>query len=107
MAGIVMCGACVACARPRLSRYEEPDPEVGRMKPGDPWGDTGGVHHSAPWPAAKRGNHIEILHHVEVKDPYRWLEDENDPDVQQWMTDQHSYARNQLDRMHCWTSGSF
>jgi prolyl oligopeptidase len=34
-----------------------------------------------------------------VEDPYRWLEDEKSPEVRAWMEKQHSFTREQLDRL--------
>jgi prolyl oligopeptidase len=41
----------------------------------------------------------EILHGVEVRDPYRWLEDESAPDVRAWTAAQGTYARSVLDAL--------
>src|SRR5690348_3004082 len=42
---------------------------------------------------------VEVLHGVEVHDPYRWLEDESSPDVNAWVGEQQSYARGYLDAL--------
>lgn len=34
----------------------------------------------------------EVLHGIEVRDPYRWLEDQNSPRTRQWIEDQTAYA---------------
>ncbi len=39
---------------------------------------------------------VEQLHDKTIRDPYRWLEDENSPEVQQWMTDQDAATREVL-----------
>jgi prolyl oligopeptidase len=39
----------------------------------------------------------EILHGVEVTDPYRWLEDQNSPRTRAWLEDQAAYTRAYLD----------
>ena len=39
----------------------------------------------------------DILHGIPVTDPYRWLEDQDLPETQQWITAQQSYARSYLD----------
>lgn len=38
----------------------------------------------------------EVIHGVEVADPYRWLEGDTD-EVKQWVVDQNQYTRNLLD----------
>jgi prolyl oligopeptidase len=35
----------------------------------------------------------EVLHGVEITDPYRWLEDQNSPRTRNWLTDQINYTR--------------
>ena len=39
----------------------------------------------------------EVLHGVEVTDPYRWLEDQNSARTREWLRAQHDYARSYLD----------
>jgi prolyl oligopeptidase len=52
-----------------------------------------------PWPDTRRDDVTDILHGVEVADPYRWLEDETVPEVQAWMDAQDDYARDELARL--------
>lgn len=52
-----------------------------------------------PWPATKRQDIADTVHGVKVADPYRWLEDENSPDVQAWMKVQDDYARGELQKL--------
>jgi prolyl oligopeptidase len=42
---------------------------------------------------------VETLHGVEVRDPYRWLEDVKSPEVQAWMTAQNDAARAVLSQL--------
>ncbi len=42
---------------------------------------------------------LDTLHGVEVRDPYRWLENWEDPEVQEWSTEQNALARNYLDNL--------
>jgi prolyl oligopeptidase len=35
----------------------------------------------------------EILHGIEITDPYRWLEDQNSPQTRKWLEDQSAYTR--------------
>ncbi|MBZ0173276.1 MAG: hypothetical protein K8E66_12905, partial [Phycisphaerales bacterium] len=41
----------------------------------------------------------DTYHGVEVHDPYRWLEDWSDPEVQAWSESQNDYARAHLDKL--------
>jgi prolyl oligopeptidase len=41
----------------------------------------------------------DTLHGVQVKDPYRWLEEEKSPEVQAWMRAQDTLTRQQLSRI--------
>lgn len=40
---------------------------------------------------------IEVLHGVEVTDPYRWLEDQSSPRTRKWLEEQSVYTRAYLD----------
>lgn len=40
---------------------------------------------------------VEALHGVEVRDPYRWLEDGRAPEVRAWTEAQNSFTRRHLD----------
>ena len=40
-------------------------------------------------PATRRVDHVDLLHGREVRDPYRWLEDPNDPEVRAWVDEQN------------------
>jgi prolyl oligopeptidase len=35
----------------------------------------------------------EVLHGVEITDPYRWLEDQNSPRTRKWLEEQAAYTR--------------
>ena len=35
----------------------------------------------------------EVLHGVEITDPYRWLEDQNSPRTRKWLDEQTVYTR--------------
>src|ERR1700677_478854 len=35
----------------------------------------------------------EILHGIEITDPYRWLEDQNSPRTRKWLEEQAAYTR--------------
>ena len=40
-----------------------------------------------------------MVHGMKLADPYRWLEDERSPEVQQWMKAQDDYARAELAKL--------
>jgi prolyl oligopeptidase len=50
-----------------------------------------------PPPTTRREDFREILHGVEVPDPYRWLEDADAPETRAWLAAQQEYARSFLD----------
>ena len=50
-----------------------------------------------PPPITRREDFREILHGVEVPDPYRWLEDGAAPETRAWLVAQDEYARPFLD----------
>jgi prolyl oligopeptidase len=61
-----------------------------------------GCHKGAtmPKPPATEARVVaDIYHGVEVDDPYRWLENWNDPKVKAWSDAQNAYARSFLDRL--------
>jgi prolyl oligopeptidase len=35
----------------------------------------------------------EVLHGIEITDPYRWLEDQNSPRTRKWLEEQAAYTR--------------
>ena len=49
-----------------------------------------------PYPESRRDDVKDVLHGVEVVDPYRWLEDASKPEVQAWMKAQDGLARDYL-----------
>ncbi|MEV5831387.1 prolyl oligopeptidase family serine peptidase [Spirillospora sp. NPDC052242] len=47
------------------------------------------------WPTARRDAVVDLLHGNEVPDPYRWLEDADDPDCAAWLDGQaEAFARH-------------
>ncbi len=48
-------------------------------------------------PLTRRDAVVDTLHGVAVADPYRWLEDGDDPEVQQWVAEQNRLTRSALD----------
>ena len=50
-----------------------------------------------PAPLTRVDDVVDLLHGVEVHDPYRWLEDGAAPAVREWVARQQAYARAYLD----------
>lgn len=51
------------------------------------------------YPRTRRDDLIETLHGVSVPDPYRWLEDADDPQVQVWAAEQQAVTEAQLSQL--------
>ncbi|GAA1874665.1 prolyl oligopeptidase family serine peptidase [Pseudonocardia ailaonensis] len=54
---------------------------------------------SPTYPAAERLDLVEHLHGRAVPDPYRWLEDPEDPRTREWSAAQDELARGRLDAL--------
>lgn len=52
-----------------------------------------------PTPTTRREDIVETLQGIEVRDPYRWLEDEKSPEVQAWMKEQDEATRGELAKL--------
>ncbi len=50
-----------------------------------------------PSPATRRGDEVDVVHGVEVPDPYRWLEDGSSSDVADWVAEHNFRTRQALD----------
>ena len=48
-------------------------------------------------PPTRRDDVVDVLHGVEVPDPYRWLEDGDAAEVRQWVAAQNEHTRQALD----------
>jgi prolyl oligopeptidase len=48
-------------------------------------------------PPTRREDVVDTYHGISVADPYRWLEDGDDPDVVAWVAAQNELTRSQLD----------
>ena len=49
-----------------------------------------------PYPKTKRTNRTDIIHGVEVPDPYRWLEDIHSDETLSWIRDQNKITFDYL-----------
>jgi prolyl oligopeptidase len=83
---------------------EAPPPSVAKVVP-PPSATVAPVVDAAPpapampsygYPATRRDNFSEVIHGVEVADPYRWLEDAKTPEVQAWMKAEDDFTRARL-----------
>jgi prolyl oligopeptidase len=48
-------------------------------------------------PETRATQAVETIHGVEVRDPYRWLEDGGDPEVRAWVAAQNAFSHSVLD----------
>lgn len=49
------------------------------------------------YPAARRGEQVDVLHGVSVPDPYRWLEDSDSPETRAWIEAQNRLSAAYLE----------
>jgi prolyl oligopeptidase len=47
-------------------------------------------------PPSRQDNFREVIHGVEIIDPYRWLEDQDSPETRQWIDAQNRYTHSLL-----------
>src|SRR5215212_10835935 len=50
-----------------------------------------------PPPATETRPVTEVMHGVEITDPYRWLEDQDAPETRAWIDAQNKYTHSLLD----------
>src|SRR5262245_8642554 len=48
-------------------------------------------------PVARQDNVKEIIHGVEIVDPYRWLEDQDSEETRKWVAAENAYTHSLLD----------
>jgi prolyl oligopeptidase len=48
-------------------------------------------------PPTRQDNVKEIIHGIEIVDPYRWLEEQNSPETRAWIDAQNEYSHSLLD----------
>jgi prolyl oligopeptidase len=48
-------------------------------------------------PVARQDNVKEMIHGVEIVDPYRWLEDQDSQETKSWVASENAYAHSLLD----------
>lgn len=59
--------------------------------------DSNSKMNTLKYPDSRKVDQVDTLWGVEVEDPYRWLEDDRDPEVEQWVIDQNIFTRAYLD----------
>ncbi len=52
-----------------------------------------------PYPETPRGDVVDNYFGVEVADPYRWLEDDNAPEVKDWVAAENAVTRHYLEQI--------
>jgi prolyl oligopeptidase len=50
-------------------------------------------------PKTRKDEFVEMLHGIQVPDPYRWLEANDEPEVQAWLAEQAAYAESYFGRI--------
>src|SRR2546423_7213045 len=99
-AALVVC-SCATSAPPTTPSQQPPPASPSAPAPGGaapvPSAPTGNS--AMTYPPSRRVDVKDVLHGIEVNDPYRWLEDEKSPEVQAWMRAQDDYARARLAKL--------
>ena len=72
----------------------DPEPELATMTMSQPEAPA-----AKPWPATRADLVSDAVHGKQIKDPYRWLEAERAPEVQQWMDAQDAFTRGELAKL--------
>ncbi len=99
---LVTCLALVSCPGPTNNGNHRPraDPQERRTVPPPV---TRKPHPVTPKrvgpPLARRQKVVDVLHGVQVHDPYRWLENEKSKEVQAWLKRMDRYARGKLTKL--------
>ena len=51
------------------------------------------------YPESERKEVVETIHGVEIKDPYRWLENYEDPKVIEWLEKQNQFTKEKIEKI--------
>lgn len=102
----------VACAAAAVASCVQPEPYVAMPPPAPPklLGSAAPMASSAraaeppvagayAYPPTRKVDQKDMLHGVEVSDPYRWLEDEKSEEVAAWVQAQDRFAREWLAKL--------
>jgi len=94
--------ALVSCPGPASQGPDRPrpDPDRRRAVPPPVTRQPRPVTPKKPGPPlARRQRVVDVVHGVQVRDPYRWLENEKSKEVKAWVKRMNGYARKSLDRL--------
>jgi hypothetical protein len=50
-------------------------------------------------PATRQDNVKDVIHGVEITDPYRWLEDQDGKETREWVSAENAYTHALLDKL--------
>jgi prolyl oligopeptidase len=92
-------GIVVACGSGGSPPPLPPAPPIAAAPQGDPEHTPAPPAPTRDYPVSRRADVVETHHGLQVHDPYRWLEDSTQPEVQDWMKAQDSYARAHLAKL--------
>lgn len=53
----------------------------------------------SPFPLTRSENIVDLIHGVEVPDPYRWLEDQESPETRRWIESQNAHTDSFLEQL--------
>ncbi len=90
LAPLLLLSACAADrGRPPLARTDAPADAAVDARASERFA----------YPPARRVDARDVMHGVDVPDPYRWLEDGSSDEVKRWMRDEDSFAHAELAKL--------
>ena len=101
----LLVAALAACCPPTGARPSQPDVvgDTTNLPPSDHQPHVeeppASVSNKPAYPPTRRQDIVDTLHGTKVADPYRWLEDDTQPDVKAWMAAQDAFARERLNTL--------
>ena len=96
LAALVL-GSCCAQPAPKAVAVAEPTPPDPAVQLPPTVEEPPAV--TKPFPATRRDDIVDTLHGQAVADPYRWLEDAEQPAVKAWMDAQDAFTRGELAKL--------
>ena len=87
---------CIASRALAQESQEPPEPDEAAM-PKTP--DRSSSMPALIYPQSKRTDQVDEYHGVKVPDPYRWLEDSEDPATKQWVEDENKVTQSYLEQI--------
>jgi prolyl oligopeptidase len=86
----------LACNPGRATQdFQTPELHAATTPPGEPPASSP-PRRNPEYPETPRIEVVDEVHGVKIVDPYRWLENGNDPVVQKWLAVQDAYGRGKL-----------